>query len=143
MKRSYFIILSCILGVFVVFAAFFSYKYLLPSAEAKTHTTETSKVTSHPSDALPTKQELLQKEGNDLKILGNYQIVTVNFKEKNNAILSDEKNNPLTFSIQVTNKNKNLFSIPQIKYSNSSLAIGDQFGLASKGNQYFAYQLEK
>ncbi|EOS7983102.1 hypothetical protein DXT36_RS13830 [Enterococcus hirae] len=69
-------------------------------------------------------------------------MTTVLFQNKNIAVLSLESGEEIQLPIKVTDKKKNLFEIPELKYAPKSLKIGDTFGLAKKDNQYFAYQLK-
>ncbi|EOD5300576.1 hypothetical protein [Enterococcus mundtii] len=89
-------------------------------------------------DTLPSKQDLIKYEGKDIQLLGTYQISTVNFNTQN-VLLTNRDGKTLTFPITITDKEKNLFCIPEILYSPSDLKIADTIGLAEKNNQYFAY----
>lgn len=89
-------------------------------------------------DTLPSEKDLLKYEGKDIQLLGTYQISTVNFNTQN-VLLTNSGGKTLTFPITITDKEKNLFCIPEILYSPSDLKIADTIGLAEKNKQYFAY----
>ncbi|EMG1503108.1 hypothetical protein V2123_000367 [Enterococcus faecium] len=89
-------------------------------------------------NTLPSEKDLLKYEGKDIQLLGTYQISTVNFNTQN-VLLTNSDGKTLTFPITITDKEKNLFCIPEILYSPSDLKIADTIGLAEKNKQYFAY----
>ncbi|OZS41146.1 hypothetical protein DF186_10975 [Enterococcus hirae] len=142
MKKKSLIILSLsIILISVLIIAFSLFRKTETSSS--TITTTSSSVTSdsiYPS--LDELKALLSAKSidNNLQILGKTQITTVLFKDKNMAVLSPESGEEIQLSIKVTDKEKNLFEIPELKYASKSLKIGDTFGLAKKENTYFAYR---
>ncbi|MFP7291576.1 hypothetical protein [Enterococcus hirae] len=142
MKKKSLIILSLsIILISVLIIAFSLFRKTETSSS--TITTTSSSVTSdsiYPS--LDELKALLSAKSidNNLQVLGKTQITTVLFKDKNMAVLSPESGEEIQLSIKVTDKEKNLFEIPELKYASKSLKIGDTFGLAKKENTYFAYR---
>ncbi|EOX2776814.1 hypothetical protein ACPE49_002780, partial [Enterococcus hirae] len=117
------------------------------SLSKKTETNNQSTVESSSSVILanyryPSLSKVKACQGADIQVLGKTQITTVLFQNKNIAVLSLESGEEIQLPIKVTDKKKNLFEIPELKYAPKSLKIGDTFGLAKKDNQYFAYQLK-
>ncbi|EMF0167700.1 hypothetical protein EQ856_08965 [Enterococcus hirae] len=140
MKKKSLIILSLsIVLISVLIIAF--------SLSKKTETNNQSTVESSSSVILanyryPSLSKVKACQGADIQVLGKTQITTVLFQNKNIAVLSLESGEEIQLPIKVTDKKKNLFEIPELKYAPKSLKIGDTFGLAKKDNQYFAYQLK-
>ncbi|EMF0617862.1 hypothetical protein G9L34_002792 [Enterococcus hirae] len=89
----------------------------------------------------PSLSKVKACQGADIQVLGKTQITTVLFQNKNIAVLSLESGEEIQLPIKVTDKKKNLFEIPELKYASKSLKIGDFFGLARKDKQYFTYQI--
>ncbi|NBA19438.1 hypothetical protein GVK87_12195 [Enterococcus hirae] len=140
MKKKSLIILSLsIVLISVLIIAF--------SLSKKTETNNQSTVESSSSVIsanyrYPSLSKVKACQGADIQVLGKTQITTVLFQNKNIAVLSPESGKEIQLPIKVTDKKKNLFEIPELKYAPKSLKIGDTFGLAKKDNQYFAYQLK-
>ncbi len=142
MKKKSLIILSLSFVLISVLIIAFSL-FRKTETSSSTITTTSSSVTSdsiYPS--LDELKALLSAKSidNNLQVLGKTQITTVLFKDKNMAVLSPESGEEIQLSIKVTDKEKNLFEIPELKYASKSLKIGDTFGLAKKENTYFAYR---
>ncbi|EMF0203328.1 hypothetical protein D9Y95_RS11830 [Enterococcus hirae] len=142
MKKKSLIILSLSIVLISVLIIAFSL-FRKTETSSSTITTTSSSVTSdsiYPS--LDELKALLSAKSidNNLQVLGKTQITTVLFKDKNMAVLSPESGEEIQLSIKVTDKEKNLFEIPELKYASKSLKIGDTFGLAKKENTYFAYR---
>ena len=138
MKKKSLIILSLsIVLISVLIIAF--------SLSKKTETNNQSTVESSSSVILanyryPSLSKVKACQGADIQVLGKTQITTVLFQNKNIAVLSLESGEEIQLPIKVTDKKKNLFEIPELKYAPKSLKIGDTFGLAKKENTYFAYK---
>ena len=142
MKKKSLIILSLSFVLISVLIIAFSL-FRKTETSSSTITTTSSSVTSdsiYPS--LDELKALLSAKSidNNLQVLGKTQITTVLFKDKNMAVLSPESGEKIQLSIKVTDKEKNLFEITELKYASKSLKIGDTFGLAKKENTYFAYR---
>ncbi|OTO03218.1 hypothetical protein [Enterococcus sp. 5B3_DIV0040] len=97
----------------------------------------------------PTKEtqtfdfaQLQEKEGDDLKDLGIWQIETIIFKGKTKAILTTANGKEVSFPIEITNQDKNEITLPTVNYAPKNLVIAQQVGLAQKDNQYFMYQID-
>lgn len=94
----------------------------------------------------PTKEskmfdfvQLQEKEGDDLKDLGIWQIETIIFKGKPKAILTTANGKEISFPIEITNQDKNEITLPTVNYAPKNLVIAQQVGLAQKDNQYYMY----
>ena len=103
-------------------------------------TVETSSSVVQSNHRYPSLDKVKACQGADIQVLGKTQITTVLFQNKNIAVLSPESGEEIQLPIKVTDKEKNLFEIPELKYAPKSLKIGDTFGLAKKENSYFAYK---
>lgn len=137
MKKKSLIILSLsFILISVLIIAFSLFKKTETSSS--TSTTTSSSVISDSN--YPSLSELKALQGADIQVFGETQITTVLFQKKNIAVLSPESGEEIQLPIKVTNKEKNLFEIPKLKYAPKSLKIGDTFGLAKKENTYFAYK---
>ena len=142
MKKKSLIILSLSIVLISVLIIAFSL-FRKTETSSSTITTTSSSVTSdsiYPS--LDELKALLSAKSidNNLQVLGKTQITTILFQNKNIAVLSPESGEKIQLPIKVTDKKKNLFEIPELKYAPKSLKIGDTFGLAKKENSYFAYK---
>lgn len=94
----------------------------------------------------PTKEaktfdfaQLQEKEGDDLKDLGIWQIDTIIFKGKPKAILTTANGKEVSFPIEITNQDQNEITLPTVNYAPKNLVIAQQVGLAQKDKQYFIY----
>ncbi|EOB3407333.1 hypothetical protein ACIJDF_002408 [Enterococcus hirae] len=142
MKKKFLIILSLSIVLISVLIIAFSL-FRKTETSSSTITTTSSSVTSDSNYlSLDEVKALLSAKSIDdnLQILGKTQITTVLFQDKNIAVLSPESGEEIQLPIKVTDKEKNLFEIPELKYAPKSLKIGDIFGLAKKENTYFAYK---
>lgn len=142
MKKKFLIILSLSIVLISVLIIAFSL-FRKTETSSSTITTTSSSVTSDSNYlSLDELKALLSAKSidNNLQILGKTQITTVLFQDKNIAVLSPESGEEIQLPIKVTDKEKNLFEIPELKYAPKSLKIGDIFGLAKKENTYFAYK---
>ena len=142
MKKKFLIILSLSIVLISVLIIAFSL-FRKTETSSSTITTTSSSVTSDSNYlSLDELKALLSAKSidNNLQILGKTQITTVLFQDKNIAVLSPESGEEIQLPIKVTDKEKNLFEIPELKYAPKSLKIGDIFGLAKKENNYFAYK---
>lgn len=83
--------------------------------------------------------QLQEKEGDDLKDLGIWQIETIIFKGKTQAILTTANGKEINFPIEITNQDKNEITLPTVHYAPKNLVIAQQVGLAQKDKQYFIY----
>ncbi|HHA4398191.1 TPA: hypothetical protein ACOBTX_002075 [Enterococcus faecium] len=135
MKKKSLIILSLSIVLISVLIIAFS---LFRKTETSSSTTTSSRVISDSN--YPSLSELKALQGADIQVLGKTQITTVLFQDKNLAVLSPKSGEEIQLPIKVTDKEKNLFEIPKLKYAPKSLKIGDTFGLAKKENTYFAYK---
>ncbi|MGM0122574.1 hypothetical protein [Enterococcus sp. AZ152] len=142
MKKKFLIILSLSIVLISVLIIAFSL-FRKTETSSSTITTTSSSVTSDSNYlSLDELKALLSAKSidNNLQILGKTQITTVLFQDKNIAVLSPESGEEIQLPIKVTDKEKNLFEIPELKYAPKPLKIGDIFGLAKKENTYFAYK---
>ncbi|MCS8594068.1 hypothetical protein [Enterococcus faecium] len=142
MKKKFLIILSLSFVLISVLIIAFSL-FRKTETSSSTITTTSSSVTSDSNYlSLDELKALLSAKSIDdnLQIWGKTQITTVLFQDKNMAVLSPESGEEIQLPIKVTDKEKNLFEIPELKYAPKSLKIGDIFGLAKKENTYFAYK---
>ncbi|WP_270217487.1 hypothetical protein [Enterococcus faecium] len=142
MKKKSLIILSLSIVLISVLIIAFSLFRKTETSSSTTTTTSSSVVSDSNYPSLDELKALLSAKSidNNLQVLGNTQITTVLFQDKNIAVLSPESGEEIQLPIKVTNKEKNLFEIPELKYAPKSLKIGDIFGLAKKENTYFAYK---
>ncbi|MDT2680029.1 hypothetical protein [Enterococcus gallinarum] len=83
--------------------------------------------------------QLQEKEGDDLKDLGTWQIETIIFKGKTKAILTTANGKEVSFPIEITNQDQNEITLPTVNYAPKNLIIAQQVGLAQKNNHYFMY----
>ncbi|EOS7709156.1 hypothetical protein F6337_RS13840, partial [Enterococcus hirae] len=115
MKKKSLIILSLsIVLISVLIIAF--------SLSKKTETNNQSTVESSSSVILanyryPSLSKVKACQGADIQVLGKTQITTVLFQNKNIAVLSLESGEEIQLPIKVTDKKKNLFEIPELKYA--------------------------
>ncbi|HBC4465815.1 TPA: hypothetical protein KER80_002936 [Enterococcus faecalis] len=137
MNKKYIVAIGSILLIVLTIIAFTVFN----KTETQSQNTVQSTTTSHSSELsiYPSLSSLKEKYGPDLTDLGSSQITTVLFEKKNVAFITSEKENDIEFPLTVTNKAKNLFSIPSIKHTPNNLKIGDTFGLAKIHEQYLAY----
>ncbi|MBO1134941.1 hypothetical protein [Enterococcus hirae] len=135
-KKSLTILSFSILLISVLIIAF----SLLKKTESSSSTTTTTSSSVISDSNYPSLSELKALQGADIQVLGKTQITTVLFKDKNIAVLSPESGEEIQLPIKVTDKEKNLFEIPELKYASKSLKIGDTFGLVKKNNSYSVYQ---
>ncbi|MGM0252397.1 hypothetical protein [Enterococcus sp. AZ129] len=137
MNKKYIVAIGAILLIVLTIIAF----TVSNKTETQSQNTVQSTTTSHSSELViyPSLSSLKEKYGPDLTDLGSSQITTVLFEKKNVAFITSEKENDIEFSLTVTDKAKNLFSIPSIKHTPNNLKIGDTFGLAKIHEQYLAY----
>lgn len=137
MNKKYIAAIGAILLIVLTIIAF----TVSNKTETQSQNTVQSTTTSHSSELViyPSLSSLKEKYGPDLTDLGSSQITTVLFEKKNVAFITSEKENDIEFSLTVTDKAKNLFSIPSIKHTPNNLKIGDTFGLAKIHEQYLAY----
>ncbi|PCE00317.1 hypothetical protein EGW60_11445 [Enterococcus faecium] len=142
MKKKSLIILSLSIVLISVLIIAFSLFRKTETSSSTTTTTSSSVVSDSNYPSLDELKALLSAKSidNNLQVLGNTQITTVLFQDKNIAVLSPESGEEIQLPIKVTDKEKNLFEIPKLKYAPKSLKIGDTFGLAKKENTYFAYK---
>ncbi|EOS7735815.1 hypothetical protein FK425_RS12035 [Enterococcus hirae] len=139
MKKKSLIILSLSIVLISVLIIAFSL-----SKKTETNNQSTVKSSSSVISAnyrYPSLSKVKACQGADIQVLGKTQITTVLFQNKNIAVLSLESGEEIQLPIKVTDKKKNLFEIPELKYASKSLKIGDFFGLARKDKQYFTYQI--
>lgn len=137
MKKKSLIILSLSIILISVLIIAFS---LFRKTETNSSVTTTTSSSVISDSNYPSLSELKKLQGADIQDLGKAQITTVLFQDKNLAVLSPESGEEIQLPIKVTDKEKNLFEIPELKYAPRSLKIGDTFGLAKKENTYFAYK---
>ena len=137
MKKKSLIILSLSIVLISVLIIAFS---LFRKTETSSSTTTTTSSSVISDSNYPSLSELKALQGADIQIFGKTQITTVLFQDKNIAVLSSESGEEIQLPIKVTDKEKNLFEIPELKYASKSLKIGNTFGLAKKENSYFAYK---
>ena len=137
MKKKSLIILSLSIVLISVLIIAFS---LFRKTETSSSTTTTTSSSVISDSNYPSLSELKALQGADIQVLGKTQITTVLFQDKNLAVLSPESGEEIQLPIKVTDQEKNLFEIPELKYASKSLKIGDTFGLAKKENTYFAYK---
>lgn len=137
MKKKSLIILSLSIILISVLIIAFS---LFRKTETSSSTTTTTSSSVISDSNYPSLSEVKALQGADIQVLGKTQITTVLFQDKNLAVLSPESEEEIQLPIKVTDKEKNLFEIPKLKYAPKSLKIGDTFGLAKKENTYFAYK---
>ena len=137
MKKKSLIILSLSIILISVLIIAFS---LFRKTETSSSTTTTTSSSVISDSNYPSLSELKALQGADIQVLGKTQITTVLFQDKNLAVLSPESGEEIQLPIKVTDQEKNLFEIPELKYASKSLKIGDTFGLAKKENTYFAYK---
>lgn len=137
MKKKSLIISSLSIVLISVLIIAFS---LFRKTETSSSTTTTTSSSVISDSNYPSLSELKALQGADIQVLGKAQITTVLFQDKNLAVLSPESGEEIQLPIKVTDKEKNLFEIPGLKYAPKSLKIGDTFGLAKKENTYFAYK---
>ncbi|EOE4923582.1 hypothetical protein ACIL4Q_002751 [Enterococcus hirae] len=142
MKKKSLIILSLSIVLISVLIIAFSLFRKTETSSSTTTTTSSSVISDSNYPSLDELKALLSAKSidNNLQVLGKTQITTVLFQDKNIAILSPESGEEIQLPIKVTDKEKNLFEIPELKYAPKSLKIGDIFGLAKKENTYFAYK---
>lgn len=142
MKKKTLIILSLSVVLISVLIIAFSLFRKTETSSSTTTTTSSTVVNDSIYPSLDELKALLSAKSidNNLQVLGKTQITTVLFQDKNIAVLSPESGEEIQLPIKVTNKEKNLFEIPELKYAPKSLKIGDIFGLAKKENTYFAYK---
>lgn len=141
MKKKSLIILSLsVVLISVLIIAFSLFRKTETSSSTITTTTTTTSSSVISDSNYPSLSELKAIQGADIQVLGKTQITTVLFQDKNLAVLSPESEEEIQLPIKVTDKEKNLFEIPKLKYAPKSLKIGDTFGLAKKENTYFAYK---
>ncbi|HHA4398644.1 hypothetical protein [Enterococcus sp. AZ152] len=138
MKKKSLIISSLSIVLISVLIIAFS---LFRKTETSSSTTTTTSSSVISDSNYPSLSELKALQGADIQVLGKAQITTVLFQDKNLAVLSPESGEEIQLPIKVTDKEKNLFEIPELKYAPKSLKIGDTFGLAKKENTYFAYRI--
>ena len=137
MKKKSLIILSLSIVLISVLIIAFS---LFRKTETSSSTTTTTSSSVISDSNYPSLSEVKALQGADIQVLGKTQITTVLFQDKNLAVLSPESGEEIQLPIKVTDQEKNLFEIPELKYASKSLKIGDTFGLAKKENTYFAYK---
>lgn len=142
MKKKSLIILSLSIVLISVLIIAFSLFRKTETSSSTIKTTSSSVTSDSNYLSLDELKALLSAKSIDdnLQILGKTQITTVLFQDKNIAVLSPESGEEIQLPIKVTDKEKNLFEIPELKYAPKSLKIGDIFGLAKKENTYFAYK---
>ena len=122
---------------------FFAFIFLLlliyPERNQKTNNdTNISTNSLIDSKKLPSEKERKKLYGNELSILGEYQIVTVFFADKNIAILENNSKNTIELNLTVASKDKLSFNLKKVK-PDKDFKIGDKLYLAKKGNQYYLY----
>lgn len=137
MKKKSLIILSLSIVLISVLIIAFS---LFRETETSSSTTTTTSSSVISASNYPSLSEVKALQGADIQVFGETQITTVLFQKKNIAVLSPESGEEIQLPIKVTDKEKNLFEIPELKYASKALKIGDTFGLAKKENTYFAYK---
>ncbi|EOS8056598.1 hypothetical protein ACS4HT_002544 [Enterococcus hirae] len=137
MKKKSLIISSLSIVLISVLIIAFS---LFRKTETSSSTTTTTSSSVISDSNYPSLSELKALQGADIQVFGKTQITTVLFQDKNLAVLSPESGEEIQLPIKVTEKEKNLFEIPKLKYASKSLKIGDTFSLAKKENTYFAYK---
>ncbi|RXN54248.1 hypothetical protein CYQ48_13155 [Enterococcus faecalis] len=138
MNKKYIVAIGAISMIIVLAVIAFT---VSNKTETQSQNTVQSTTTSQTSEhsVYPSLSSLKEKHGQDLIDLGSSQITTVLFEKKNVAFITSEKGNDIEFPLTITDKEKNLFSIPTIKHTPNNLKIGDTFGLAKINEQYFAY----
>lgn len=142
MKKKSLIILSLSIILISVLIIAFSLFRKTETSSSTTTTTSSTVVNDSIYPSLDELKALLSAKSidNNLQVLGKTQITTVLFQDKNIAVLSPESGKEIQLPIKLTDKEKNLFEIPELKYAPKSLKIGDIFGLAKKEDSYFAYR---
>ncbi|EOS8080169.1 hypothetical protein DSH53_RS13905, partial [Enterococcus hirae] len=133
MKKKSLIISSLSIVLISVLIIAFS---LFRKTETSSSTTTTTSSSVISDSNYPSLSELKALQGADIQVFGKTQITTVLFQDKNLAVLSPESGEEIQLPIKVTEKEKNLFEIPKLKYASKSLKIGDTFSLAKKENTY-------
>lgn len=86
--------------------------------------------------------QLQEKEGDDLKDLGIWQIKTIIFKGNAKAILTTANGKEVSFPIEITNQEQNEITLPTVNYAPKNLVITQQVGLAQKDNKYYMYLID-
>lgn len=131
------IIVSSFLGLI---ALFFLIEYLASPVKDVTSKAEMKMTTGAKMEYVPTKDELVKIEGEQLQLLGIYTVVGIHFDRHSYVTLANAEQEEINFSISIIDKQKQTFSIPAIQFSPQNLQLSDSFGLAKKEARYFAYK---
>ncbi|EOH91560.1 hypothetical protein ACTNBL_00300 [Enterococcus villorum] len=131
------IIISIFLGLIVLF---FVVDFLTSPIRDVTSKAEMKIDNETKMEYVPTEDELLKLEGDQLQFLGFYEVVSISFDDQPHITLLNDNNEEINFSISILDKQKKTFSIPAIQFSPQNLQLTDSFGLAKKSAKYFAYK---
>ncbi|RXA57708.1 hypothetical protein EQ871_17360 [Enterococcus casseliflavus] len=97
---------------------------------------------SSESVALSAFEKLQKASDKELVDLGEALISFVHFEDANVATITT-KNEELSFSLTVVDRDSNQFQLDTLKFSPDKLLIGDSFGLASDElDNYYYYTLD-
>jgi len=97
---------------------------------------------SSESVALSAFEKLQKDSDKELVDLGEALISFVHFEDANVATITT-KNEELSFSLTVVDRDSNQFQLDTLKFSPDKLLIGDSFGLASDElDNYYYYTLD-
>lgn len=97
---------------------------------------------SSESVALSAFEKLQKDSDKELVDLGEALISFVHFEDANVATITT-KNEELSFSLTVVDRDSNQFQLDTLKFSPDKLVIGDSFGLASDElDNYYYYTLD-
>ena len=136
MKKTIILVSSILIIVAIFFIADFLTSPIKDfSSKAQMQPTQTSKM-----DYVPTENELVKSEGSQLRLLGSYEVVEINFDDHPYITLLNEKHEDISFTITILDKDKKTFIIPAIQFAPQNLHVSDTFGLAKKDTRYFAYK---
>ncbi|MBF8807078.1 MAG: hypothetical protein IC227_00040 [Enterococcus lacertideformus] len=131
------IIISSFLGLL---ALFFIIDFLASPVSDVTSKAEMKITPEAKLEYVPTKDELMKLEGENLQFLGFYEVVALNFDDHPFVTLINKDLEKINFSITILDEQKKAFSIPAIQFSPQNLQLADSFGLAKKQARYFAYK---
>ncbi len=123
------IIVSSFLGLI---ALFFMIEYFASPVKDVTSKAEMKMTTGAKMEYVPTKDELVKIEGDQLQLLGIYTVVGIHFDRHSYVTLANAEQEEINFSISIIDKQKQTFSIPAIQFSPQNLQLSDSFGIAKK-----------
>lgn len=136
MKKT--IIIVC--GFLGLIALFFIIEFFNSPVRDVTLKAEMKLGTETKMEYVPTEDELLKIEGDQLQLLGFYEVVSISFDDQPYITLINDEKEKINFSISILDKHKKTFTIPAIQFSPQNLQLADSFGLAKKAARYFAYK---